>query len=426
MAAVLGHLAQLVVQGLNSVGGGGTSHAGGGDTTRRPVGGKPRNGVNRPGPCPTSPPSGGSGPGVGLGEVLQGPEGRLLAWRGVDEFEGGRDPPAVLVGDEPHGGADRWCPRRPVGPGLGPGGHGSPPWWAGRPVAFPRALRSLAGGARLYDQARPATPLSRRFDRTLRRSRTVPSRVFDPDAPCAQQPVHGCSDGDVGGAAGDLVVGAGPWARIAPGGGSRGRRGPCGARAPSADWMAPGRTASVIFGGRPVPAQRPPRSWTPGGGRFAHRHARADRADGSPRAWLARVGAVPLRYPPRRRASPPGPVGGHRSRRAPPPRSTVLAALPFLVLGRADGADPAPLAIPDDRSVQRPARVPGPLFERSGEHAISPSDHRPLPESIRSNKPSNAPQERNRSTTPAPANTSHHTISHHVSILSNQREHTDN
>ena len=49
----------------------------------------------------------------------------------------------------------------------------------------------------------------------------------------------------------------------------------------------------------------------------------------------------------------------------------------FLVLGRADGADPALPTIPDDRSVQRPARVPGPLFERSGQQATGPSDHRP-------------------------------------------------
>ena len=57
----------------------------------------------------------------------------------------------------------------------------------------------------------------------------------------------------------------------------------------------------------------------------------------------------------------------------------------FPVLGRANGTDPAP------------------------------------PESIRSNKPSNTPQEHNCSTTPTPTNTSHH-----VSILPNQRGHTDN
>ena len=146
MAAVLGRPAQLVARGLNSVGGGGTSRASGGGTTRRPVGGKSRNGVNRPGPSPTSPPSGGSGPGVGLGEVLQGPKGRLLAWRGVDEFEGGRDPPAVLVGNEPHGGADQVVPAQVWTTDWGQvatGRFGK----AGEPVAFPRALRSQAGGA---------------------------------------------------------------------------------------------------------------------------------------------------------------------------------------------------------------------------------------------------------------------------------------
>ena len=48
-----------------------------------PWAGSSGNGVDRPGPSPTSPPSGGGGPGVGLGEVLQGPKGRLLAQRGA-------------------------------------------------------------------------------------------------------------------------------------------------------------------------------------------------------------------------------------------------------------------------------------------------------------------------------------------------------
>ena len=52
------------------------------------------------------------------------------------------------------------------------------------------------------------------------------------------------------------------------------------------------------------------------------------------------------------------------------------------------GAGRAPAAIPDDRSAQRPARVPGPLFEQSGEQDISPSDHRARSTAeLRSNHP---------------------------------------
>ena len=111
-----------------------------------PVGGKSRNGVNRPGPSPTSPPSGGSGPGVGLGEVLQCPKGApprpAVVWVRLGAAA------ALLVapcrGADHNGGADRLRPRRPMGHGLGPGGHGPPPWRAGEPVAFPRAPRSPA------------------------------------------------------------------------------------------------------------------------------------------------------------------------------------------------------------------------------------------------------------------------------------------
>ena len=106
------------------------------------------------------------------------------------------------------------------------------------------------------------------------------------------------------------------------------------------------------------------------------------------RIQAARAGAVPLGYPPRPRASLPGTVGAtglegpHLRGRRSLPHSR------FLVLGRADGADPALPTIPDDRSVQRPARVPGPLFERSGQQATGPSDHRPRPNrSARTSRP---------------------------------------
>ena len=128
----------------------------------------------------------------------------------------------------------------------------------------------------------PASTIKRAPPRPCRAGSTArgagqgrfPHRVFDPDAPRAQQPVHGCSDGDAA-----TAVGVPWWSARGRGRGSR----------PGVDhgvdrlqrparaalWTAPGRTASVIFGDCPVPAQRPPRSWTPGGGRFAHRHARA-------------------------------------------------------------------------------------------------------------------------------------------------------
>ena len=102
-----------------------------------PVGGGSGNGVNRPGPSPTSPPSGGGGPGVGLGEVLQGPKGApprpavvRVRLRAAAAF-----PVAPCRGADHNGGADRLRPRRPMGHGLGPGGHGPPPWRAGEPVA---------------------------------------------------------------------------------------------------------------------------------------------------------------------------------------------------------------------------------------------------------------------------------------------------
>ena len=82
---------------------------------------------------------------VGLAEGVQGPSGGLLVGGGVDRAQGGGDPLAVPVGDEPHG----WR-----GPGwttqvgtmesgqVAPGGLGQ----AGRPVAA-------------HDQHAPSTPL---------------------------------------------------------------------------------------------------------------------------------------------------------------------------------------------------------------------------------------------------------------------------
>ena len=194
-------------------------------------------------------------------------------------------------------------------------------------------------------------------------------------APTAMQPLRA---GRPGGR-------AGPWTRIAPGvdhGVERLQR-----PARAALWTAPGPHRVGDFRGpsRPRSEAAPivdARRWP----------IRAPSCPGvqadDHRIQTARAGAVPLPYPPRRRASPPGTVGGHRSRRAPPPRSTVLAALPLPRVGTRRRSRPGPSRSPGDRSAQRPARVPGPLFEQSGEQAISPSDHRPRPNrSARTSRP---------------------------------------
>ena len=95
----------------------------------------------------------------------------------------------------------------------------------------------------------------------------------------------------------------------------------------------------------------------------------------------------PLRYPPRSERARPAPwaatglEGPHlRGQRSWPwSRSSCWDA----------PTEPTrPSRSPGDRSAQRPARVPGPLFERSGEQAISPSDHRPRPNrSARTSRP---------------------------------------
>ena len=72
---------------------------------------------------------------------------QAASWFGAVQIglESGRDLPAVPVGDEPHRGPDQ-VDHAGGDRGLGPGrldrlGK------AGEPVAFPRALRSRAGGA---------------------------------------------------------------------------------------------------------------------------------------------------------------------------------------------------------------------------------------------------------------------------------------
>ena len=193
---------------------------------------------------------------------------------------------------------------------------------------------------------------------TVRRTRGArqggPLIGLDPDVPCAQQPVHGCSHRDAA-----TAVGAPWWSARGHGRGSR----------PGVDHGEgrPPKACAAVAGRRRTPRGDlrglfPLRGCTDRGRQvvadIAHRHARAyklmiieSRPPGS--------ALPPLRYPPRRRGRPPGTVGatGLEGPHLRGRRSWPLSR--FLVLGRADGADPAPPAIPDDRSAQRPARVPG-------------------------------------------------------------------
>ena len=224
-----------------------------------------------------------------------------------------------------------------------------------------------------------------------------PHHVLDPDAPRAQQPVHGCPHRDA------ATAGGRPGGRRGAMDADRARGWTTGKRRPPAgparrphDWTAADRVGGLRGPSRP--RSGPHRSSTPGGGRIAHRHARAyklmiieSRPPGS--------ALSPLRYPPPGERARPAP-GDHRSRRAPPPRSTVLGRSRFPVLGRADGADPP---LPQSQMTGQPSGQPafqGPLFERSGQQATGPSDHRPHPN--RSTRTSRPTPHRNATAPPHP------------------------
>ena len=157
----------------------------------------------------------------------------------------------------------RWYPRR-SGPRTG---ARWPRVASGRPVspshsparsAPKREVPPLRSGAPRHA---PVAPVRRTRDAR----QGGPLIGLDPDAPRAQQPVHGCSDGDVGGAVGDLVVGAGPWARIAPGV-DHGEGTPPKARA-RRPLDGPGAHRVGDLRGS-FPRSGPHRSWTPGGGGY--------------------------------------------------------------------------------------------------------------------------------------------------------------
>ena len=154
-------------------------------------------------------------------------------------------------------------------------------------------------------------------------------------------------------------------------------------------------TASVIFGDRSRAQVHTDR------GRqvvadIAHRHARAyklmiieSRPPGS---------ALSLAHQARGERARPAPWGP-RSRRGPPPNQR---SWPHSRSSCWDApTEPTrPSRSPGDRSAQRPARVPGPLFEQSGEQAIGPSDHRPRPN--RSARTSRPTPQRNATAPPHP------------------------
>ena len=293
------------------------------------------------GPLPRRRRLGVAGAGSDSAKSSKAPEGRLLAqrWCGC-AWERRRPFSWSLVGDEPHGGADRWYPRRPMGHGLGPGGHGSPPWWAGEPARVPpRAplpsgrCPPLRSGAPRHAPVAPVRPHAA----PVKDGSLTASLTQTPACSTARPRLLPRRCGHCG--RGALVVGAGPWARIAPGGGSRGRRGPCGARAPSADWT----TADCVGGLRGLSRPRSEAAPIVDARRWPIRAPSCPGVQAADhRIQAARVGTVPPALPAAVPSEPARHRGGHRSRRAPPPRSTVLAVVPFLVLGRADGADPAP------------------------------------------------------------------------------------
>ena len=106
---------------------------------------------------------------------------QAASWFGAVQIglESGRDLPALPVGDEPYPGArnrvDHTGGDRRLGPGrldrLGK---------AGKPVTFPRALRSRAGGAPSTIRT-SLTPLLASSAHTSRPSRRLPPRARGPD-----------------------------------------------------------------------------------------------------------------------------------------------------------------------------------------------------------------------------------------------------
>ena len=152
--------------------------------------------------------------------------------------------------------------------------------------------------------------------------------------------------------------GSGPGAMGADSarGGSHGRKG-LQRPAPPADWTDPAHRVSDLRGSFPRSEAAPivDARWWP---------IRAPSCPGGSSRWiiesrppgLALSPCATLRGAERARPAPWGPLVSEG------PTSEVDGPWPhsrFPVLGRANGTDPAPPTIPDDRSAQRPTRVPG-------------------------------------------------------------------
>ena len=199
VAAVLGDLAQLVVQRLNTVG-----RVYDAPEHRREVqeGSEPL-----PGPLPGRHRLGVLDPQIGLREVGQGLPSGLLARGGVDGFESGGDLLAVPVGHEPHpGGAEPGGTRaggdRCLGPGLPAFASGRPVSPSHSPARFAPVrevppLRSARRSRLCWPARRTHAPRRRLLPRPGPRSL---SHVLDP--------VHVDADRDMGRAGGDPVIDA--------------------------------------------------------------------------------------------------------------------------------------------------------------------------------------------------------------------------
>ena len=205
---------------------------------------------------------------------------------------------------------------------------------AGEPARVPPRAPLPSGRCPLYDQARPATPLLDSSAHTRRPSRRPPHRLGPRCPACStarprllRRRCSHCGRGT-------LVVGAGPWARIAPGV-DHGEGTPPKARARRPlDGLGAHRVGD-LRGPSPRSEAAPivdARWW-----RISRTVCPGVQADDH-RIQAARAGAVPLGYPPRGERARP--AGGPPVSKGPTSESTVLAVVPFLVLGRADGADP--------------------------------------------------------------------------------------